>query len=203
MIPVQIQALSEQIIALETDLQEANTELSLDIAESEFKCGPAEGVPIHKWFPAVLCWLSNLLPIKLVYPDRDEDGNISLPDEFQDLDDSGTPDIYEGIFAPGAEVVVDIPAFMRPSTQHTFIATLQDSSGTTLASDNISSARLEVTSIDISMDEEDVTLTPDTYADHLPGAENWQAVVQRFVHIPEQATPVRRGIARIPVHSKL
>ncbi len=38
------------------------TNISQVSKETQFKCGPPEGVPIWEWLPAIFCWLGTILP---------------------------------------------------------------------------------------------------------------------------------------------
>ena len=49
-------------LLLASQLLWSNVKGPQNTVETVFKCAPPDGVPISKWFPAVQCWIENMLP---------------------------------------------------------------------------------------------------------------------------------------------
>lgn len=95
--------------------------------DSQFKCGPPEGVVIWKWLPAVFCWLGTILPPTISAgscgpklgsdtdkgQDRDyftsKPGTDGKPKWQQDLNRNGILDGYEWINEGDAKIVLKTP----------------------------------------------------------------------------------------------
>jgi hypothetical protein len=112
----QIGEILKKAAELRGTLDAANLSSSGLEKNTQFKCGPPDGVPLWEWLPAVFCWLSSILPptvtagscspasfevakeIEAAFGRVDKDGD-GKPDYLQDANRNGIID--------GAEYVKD------------------------------------------------------------------------------------------------
>lgn len=172
-----------------------------------FNCGPAEGVVITKWIPAIMCWLKENMPPKIKWAGRRTsdssltDGISSTPlvdgpDLSQDNDGNGLPDAYESAVKNAHLVVSFAKETYNPGTSLQFEAGLKDKDGNWLSWDQRTLVNLAISKIETQENGKTVT--------YVPGADPkaWTATVSQFVNFTARAVRVVDGHATYALSGK-
>lgn len=158
-----------------------------------FECGPADGVEITKWIPAIMCWLKSNMPPKIRWTGKNSDGSSdsSGPDLSVDDDSDGVSDAYESAVGdPRAKVELSSDkGSYGLSDSATVTAALRGADGEILDWDNRTVVSFAVTKISADEDGKTKTWTPAS------GSGAWNAALAKYVDFAPADVRVSGGEA--------
>lgn len=166
-----------------------------------FNCGPAEGVVITVWIPAIMCWLKENMPPKIKWTGRKTAGSLPDgsnapealpgPDLSKDADDNGLADAYEAaIKDPANKLTVQFAKeTYGPGDSVQFEAGFQNKDGSWLSWD-------QQTVVDVSVSKIQAVQNGTT-STYVPGADAaaWNATVSKFINFSPRSLRASDGRA--------